>query len=190
MSSLVVVDANGKLEGLVTERDLVRKVCINDIRTSTVTNKEIMSSPLITIDSNSSPSIAAHMMLQTNVKHLLVVDESNVNKAVGIITPVDLSMLCYIPMRNSKLLLKSYQKVVHLTEEGPVSVCWSSSREVFRIETEQSMVSNGMILPALASAAKFKRDLQKLHIKERIVVTSLQSTHSYSTCKSAFTCLP
>ena len=90
VSSLVVVDANGKLEGLVTERDLVRKVCINDIRTSTVTNKEIMSSPLITIDSNSSPSIAAHMMLQTNVKHLLVVDKSNVNKPVGIITPVDL----------------------------------------------------------------------------------------------------
>ena len=28
VSSLVVVDANGKPEGLVTERDLVRKVCI------------------------------------------------------------------------------------------------------------------------------------------------------------------
>ena len=58
VSSLVVIDVNGKLTGLVTERDLVRKVCINDVRTSTVTNKEIMSSPLITIDSNSSPSIA------------------------------------------------------------------------------------------------------------------------------------
>ena len=59
VSSLVVIDVNGKLKGLVTERDLVRKVCINDVRASTVTNKEIMSSPLITIDSNSSPSIAA-----------------------------------------------------------------------------------------------------------------------------------
>ncbi|MGA9170314.1 MAG: CBS domain-containing protein, partial [Nitrososphaeraceae archaeon] len=49
VSSLVVIDVNGKLKGLVTERDLVRKVCINDVRTSTVTNKEIMSSPLITI---------------------------------------------------------------------------------------------------------------------------------------------
>ena len=56
VSSLVVVDMSGKLEGLVTERDLVRKVCINDVRTSTVTNKEIMSFPLITIDSDSSPS--------------------------------------------------------------------------------------------------------------------------------------
>ena len=61
VSSLVVGDVNGRPEGLVTERDLVRKVCINDIRTSTVTSKEIMSSPLITIKSSSSPSAAADM---------------------------------------------------------------------------------------------------------------------------------
>ena len=57
VSSLLVVDKDGKPIGLVTERDLVRKVCINDVRTSEVTNKEIMSSPLITIDSKSSPSM-------------------------------------------------------------------------------------------------------------------------------------
>ena len=56
VSSLIVVDANGKPQGLVTERDLVRKVCVNDVRTSVITNKEIMSSPIITIESNSSPS--------------------------------------------------------------------------------------------------------------------------------------
>jgi|SRR6476620_3454639 len=90
VSSLVVVDTNGKPQGLVTERDLARKVCINDIRTSIVTNKEIMSSPLITISSNLSPSTAADMMLQNNVRHLLVVDDKdNVNKPIGMITPRD-----------------------------------------------------------------------------------------------------
>ena len=58
VSSLLVLDIDGKPIGLVTERDLVRKVCINDVRTSEVTNKGIMSSPLITIDSKSSPSTA------------------------------------------------------------------------------------------------------------------------------------
>ena len=58
VSSLVVVDMRGKPVGLVTERDLVRKVCINDVRTSTVTSKEIMSFPLITIAASSSPSAA------------------------------------------------------------------------------------------------------------------------------------
>lgn len=55
---MLVLDKDDKPIGLVTERDIVRKVCINDVRTSEVTNKEIMSSPLITIDSKSSPSIA------------------------------------------------------------------------------------------------------------------------------------
>jgi CBS domain-containing protein len=90
VSSLLVVDADGKPRGLVTERDLARKVCITDKRTSMVTNKEIMSSPLITISSNSSPSVAADMMLQNNVRHLLVVDDKdNTNKPIGIITPLD-----------------------------------------------------------------------------------------------------
>jgi len=92
VSSLVVVGGNGKPQGLVTERDLVRKVCINDGPAATVTNKQIMSSPLITIDSISSPSVAADMMLQNNVRHLLVVnndDKSSLNKPIGIITPRD-----------------------------------------------------------------------------------------------------
>ena len=90
VSSLVVVDGEGKPQGLVTERDLVTKVCINDVNTSTVINKEIMSSPLITIDSKSSASIAADMMLQNNVRHLLVVDDKfDVDKPIGIITPLD-----------------------------------------------------------------------------------------------------
>jgi len=90
VSSLLVVDREGKPLGLVTERDLVRKVCINDVRTSEVTNKEIMSSPLITIDSKSSPSMAADMMLRCNVRHLLVMDDnSEINKPIGMITPLD-----------------------------------------------------------------------------------------------------
>ena len=54
MSSLVVVDNEGKPCGIVTEGDIVRKACVNDISTSKVSNKEIMSSKLITIDLNSS----------------------------------------------------------------------------------------------------------------------------------------
>jgi signal-transduction protein with cAMP-binding, CBS, and nucleotidyltransferase domain len=92
VSSLIVVDATGEPQGLVTERDLVRKVCINDIRTSTITNKEIMSSPIITIRSNSSPSEAADMMLQHNIRHLFVVHSTNSNPnnyPIGILTPLD-----------------------------------------------------------------------------------------------------
>ncbi|MFL6327166.1 MAG: cyclic nucleotide-binding/CBS domain-containing protein [Nitrososphaeraceae archaeon] len=92
VSSLLIVDEKGKPQGIVSERDLVTKVCYNDRNASAVTNQEIMSSPLITISPKSSPSEAADMMLQHNVRHLLVVDRgdsSNLNKPVGIITPLD-----------------------------------------------------------------------------------------------------
>jgi CBS domain-containing protein len=91
ISSLVVVDANGIPQGLVTERDLARKVCINNVPANAVTNKEIMSSPLITISADSTPSVAADMMLQHNVRHLLVVDKNNVTntRPIGMVTPLD-----------------------------------------------------------------------------------------------------
>jgi CBS domain-containing protein len=94
ISSLIVVDENSRPIGLVTERDLVTKVCIQDAYTSKVITKEIMSSPLITIESRSSPSEAIDTMLRNNVRHLLVVDNSNrspedKNKPIGIITPLD-----------------------------------------------------------------------------------------------------
>jgi CBS domain-containing protein len=78
--------------GLITERDLVRKVCIHDVSTSKLIIKEIMSSPLITIDSNSSASEAVDMMLRNNVRHLLVVDSKSsegLDKPIGIVTPLD-----------------------------------------------------------------------------------------------------
>ena len=39
VSSLLVLDRGGKPTGLVTERDLVRKVCVNNVHTGEVTNK-------------------------------------------------------------------------------------------------------------------------------------------------------
>lgn len=95
VSSLLIVDEKGNPQGIVSERDLVTKVCYNDRIASAVTNQEIMSS-LIMISSTSSPSEAADMMLQHNVRHLLVVDRGNDNnnnskssKPIGIITPLD-----------------------------------------------------------------------------------------------------
>jgi CBS domain-containing protein len=92
VSSLVVVDEIGRPLGLITERDLVRKVCTHDVFTSKLINKEIVSSPLISIDSNSSASQAVDMMLRNNVRHLLVVDSETsegLNKPIGIVTPLD-----------------------------------------------------------------------------------------------------
>lgn len=92
VSSLVVIDEISRPLGLITERDLVRKVCTQDVSTSKLMNKGIMSSPLIAIESKSSASEAVDMMLKNNVRHLLVVDSKSsegLNKPIGIVTPLD-----------------------------------------------------------------------------------------------------
>ena len=87
-----MVDTLGKAKGLVTERDIIRKVCVKDICTSKTIIKEIMSLPLITINPNESPSTAIDIMLQHNIRHLLVVDDkTEINKPIGIVTPRDLA---------------------------------------------------------------------------------------------------
>lgn len=91
-SSLIVVDSLGKPKGLVTERDLVRKICVKDISPSKVMIKEIMSLPFITITPNETLSSAIDTMLQHNIRHLLVIDDkTELNKPIGIVTPRDLT---------------------------------------------------------------------------------------------------
>jgi CBS domain-containing protein len=96
ISSLIVVDRDGKSQGLVTERDIVTKVCTNDMSARDITTKQIMSVPLIAINSTSTPAATADMMLRNKVRHLLVVDDNNKdeksdsnNNLLGIITPLD-----------------------------------------------------------------------------------------------------
>ena len=92
ISSLLVIDNtnnNDKPIGIVTERDLVRKVCVNDASSKHTMVQDITSSPLITIDTISSVEVAADVMMQNKVRHLLVVENNDVNKPLGIITPGD-----------------------------------------------------------------------------------------------------
>ncbi|PWU82614.1 MAG: hypothetical protein DLM72_00885 [Candidatus Nitrosopolaris wilkensis] len=88
-SSLIVTDLTDKPLGIITERDLVRRVVANDANSKTVFIKDIMASPIVTIDANSSVEAAADLMLQNKVRHLLVVEDEDVNKPLGIITSTD-----------------------------------------------------------------------------------------------------
>jgi CBS domain-containing protein len=88
-SSLLVTDFDDMPIGIITERDLVTRVVANDANSKVVVIRDIMSSPIATIDANSSIEAAADLMLQNQVRHLLVVDNEDVNKPLGIITSTD-----------------------------------------------------------------------------------------------------
>lgn len=89
VSSLLVTDDIGKSIGIVTEGDLVRRVIAERFKASAVNVQQIMFSPPVTIDPNSSMEIAADIMNQNKVKHLLVVENGDLNKPLGIISATD-----------------------------------------------------------------------------------------------------
>jgi len=89
VSSLLVTDDTGKPMGIVTESNLVRKVISDKFKASAVNVQQIMFSPPVTIDPGSSMEIAADIMNQNKVKHLLVVENEDLNKPLGIIAATD-----------------------------------------------------------------------------------------------------
>jgi len=83
LSSLVVVDEQGQSIGIVTERDITRGVCIHDVPSKEYKIHHLMTSPLSTIEPNLSVEMAANLMLQNKVRHLVVKEG---DKTVGIVT--------------------------------------------------------------------------------------------------------
>jgi CBS domain-containing protein len=89
ISSVVITDNNSnKIIGIVTERDLIRHVCVPDISASSITAEaNLMSSPLLTITKNTTIKDATKFMLEKRIRHLAVSDG---NEILGIITTRDL----------------------------------------------------------------------------------------------------
>lgn len=86
VGSCIVLSGNVPI-GIVTEQDMNCKIVAHDLKPSTVYVKEIMSTPLITIESDKTVGEAAHMMVRHRVRRLPVVENS---KVVGIVTVRDL----------------------------------------------------------------------------------------------------
>jgi len=86
VGSLIIV-SEGKPIGILTERDLVKKVVAVALDPRGVLVKEIMSTPVVVVDPDSSLREAAALMLRSGVKRLPVISNG---KLVGIITDTDL----------------------------------------------------------------------------------------------------
>jgi signal-transduction protein with cAMP-binding, CBS, and nucleotidyltransferase domain len=89
ISSLLVMDSSYKPIGIITERDLVRKICANDSSSKNTMVIDIMSIGLVTTDGNSEVGVAVDIMIHNNVRHLLVLEAGEITKPLGIITPTD-----------------------------------------------------------------------------------------------------
>lgn len=92
VSSIIITDSD-KIVGIITERDLIKLVCAADLQASKAPIASIMSSPLITIDKDSTVENAAETMLRNKLRHLGVRDDNDNDQIIGVISSVDLIKL-------------------------------------------------------------------------------------------------
>jgi len=83
--SLIVFDL-GRAIGIVTERDIIRKITAEGIDAMKVHVAQIVSTPLITIHPDRPAKEAAALMIEKKIRHLPVVKD---DRLLGIITLSD-----------------------------------------------------------------------------------------------------
>ncbi len=87
IGSIVVVQGERPV-GIITERDILRRIVEPCLAPETLTARQVMTSPVITIDENASIDEAARLMAKKGVKKLLVT--RNNDELVGILTFTDI----------------------------------------------------------------------------------------------------
>ncbi len=87
VGAIIVTSKGGKSIGIITERDLVIRVLAKNVKPDTIKAKEIMTTPLVTIEPEATITEAARRMNGLDIRRLGVIYKGNL---VGIISSKDI----------------------------------------------------------------------------------------------------
>jgi len=103
IGSVVVVEySNNKPIGIITERDIIKKVSAQNNVADQVAVRHIMSSPLIAVKSIDSIDTAAEAMAKNKVKRLVVLEQDGT--IIGVLSVSD------IAKKLAKILTEDYSR--------------------------------------------------------------------------------
>ena len=86
VGSILVIESSGKLAGILTRYDLLKRVVLSEIDLS-VPISQVMTSNLKTLQADDTIETAAHLMMQESIRHVPVLRN---NQVVGLISERDL----------------------------------------------------------------------------------------------------
>lgn len=121
ISSVIVIDKKTNPIGIITEKDLVRRVCLKNMSASRFAVEEIMSSPLITIMAYDSVDTASRIMTHNQIKHLVVLEEDN--RICGLLSVTD------ITKHLAEILLNDYNRYRSLRSLIDMTTTTSAARD-------------------------------------------------------------
>lgn len=113
VSSLAVIHEDGRPAGIVTERDFVRRICVSDKISSKVKVQEIISSPVKTVNTDTSIGEAADIMVRNRIRHLLVTEKED-KRPIGIVSATDI--VAYV-RENREVMMQVDKDVIRALEK-------------------------------------------------------------------------
>jgi len=87
LGAIIVTNKAGKSIGIITERDLVIRVIAKNLKPDAIKAKEIMTTPLVTIEPEATITDAARRMTRLDIRRIGVIYKGNL---VGIISSKDI----------------------------------------------------------------------------------------------------
>jgi CBS domain-containing protein len=120
LGCIIVTNNEGKPIGIITERDLVVRVLAKNVKPDAVKAKEIMTSPLVTIEPEATISEAARRMSRLDVRRLGVVYKSEL---VGLLSSKDILgvMPELIEIIQERTRIETANRPEEIEEEAPLS---------------------------------------------------------------------
>jgi len=100
--SVIVTDKAGKPLGIVTERDIIRKIAMKNKVLRDVAVRDIMSSPVITVKAYNSIETAAKTMAKHKIERLAVLEEDG--SLAGVLSISDINK------KLAKILANEYKR--------------------------------------------------------------------------------
>jgi signal-transduction protein with cAMP-binding, CBS, and nucleotidyltransferase domain len=83
----LIIQDNDQAEGIFTERDYLRKIALKGRSSSNTPLRDVMSSPLITVDVTDPTEVGMETMTECRCRHLVITENGNM---VGILSLGDL----------------------------------------------------------------------------------------------------
>ncbi|AIC15371.1 CBS domain-containing protein [Nitrososphaera viennensis] len=85
----IIAIKSGRPAGIITERDLLKKVAAKNIKPDQVRAEDIMSSPLVTVKAYDSVDTAAGLMARNRIKRLPVLEDDG--SLAGMLSATDIA---------------------------------------------------------------------------------------------------
>lgn len=80
----IVIQNGDQPDGIFTERDYLRKIALQGLSSRNTAVSDVMSSPLITVESSDDSQAAMETMTDRRCRHLIVVDDGNMQGIVSL----------------------------------------------------------------------------------------------------------